>query len=174
MNDLTNPMASKAEILTYTGKWFNVFDPNRDNIDIEDIAHALSHQCRWSGHVKTFYSVAQHSLFVCNLLPEKYKLAGLLHDSSEAFLVDIPRPVKLHFSKYKAVEDNLMKIIAKKFKFDYPLHEIVKKADDDALMHEWDNYILCEKAEQDSSIPNFSFVKAEFLKEFERLTRTRK
>lgn len=80
-------------IVTYTGKKFYPLDPDPDSIDIVDIAHALSNTCRFSGHTKKFYSVAQHSYCV-SLLCGEHALYGLLHDASEAYLHDISTPVK--------------------------------------------------------------------------------
>jgi sialic acid synthase SpsE len=84
-----------------------------EKITIEDIAHALSNQCRFSGHVERFYSVAQHSVLVASF--SKNKLAGLLHDASEAYLVDVPRPIKPEFPAYAEIEKNIMQVIAKKY-----------------------------------------------------------
>ncbi len=81
-------------IATYTGKQFWPLDPRPEEVCIEDIAHALSNICRFTGHCRHFYSVAQHSLFVSRHLPDELKLAGLLHDAAEAYLADIARPVK--------------------------------------------------------------------------------
>ena len=81
-------------MVTYTGKEFYPLDPNPADIDIKDIAHALSNCCRFAGHIKSFYSVAQHSVIVSELCEPENALAGLLHDASEAYLSDIARPVK--------------------------------------------------------------------------------
>src|SRR4051794_32940266 len=83
-------------IITSTGKWFDVFNPNPADVDIEDIVHALSMQCRFTGHTKEFYSVAQHSVLVSLTCPSVDALYGLVHDGSEAYLSDIARPVKKH------------------------------------------------------------------------------
>lgn len=100
-------------IQTFTGKLFNVFDFDPAMIDILDIAHALSNQCRFSGHVKQFYSVAEHSYWVATLSKEPLK--ALLHDASEAYLVDIPRPIKPHLTNYVKIEEKLQRAIFKKF-----------------------------------------------------------
>lgn len=133
---------TKDCIRTYSGLYMNVFEPTIDMISIEDIAHALSHQCRFGGHLPKFYSVAQHS-WICEILIEpEYKLDALLHDASEAYLLDIPRPIKQRLSNYKEIEDGLMKLIAQKFGFTYPLHKRVKEIDEQVLQLEWDNLML--------------------------------
>ena len=78
---------------TYTGKKFFPFDPRPEQICIEDIAHGLSMLCRFSGQCPYFYSVAEHSIYVVHCLPDNLQLEGLLHDASEAYLADLPRPV---------------------------------------------------------------------------------
>lgn len=110
-------------IRTFTGKYMNVFEPTEDMICIEDVAHALSNQCRFGGHLPKFYSVAQHSLMCCEMATPERKLEALLHDASEAYLLDVPKPIKQRLSNYKEIEDNLMRLIAKKFGFQYPLSE---------------------------------------------------
>ena len=133
-------------IRTFTGIYMNVFEPTLEMICIEDIAHALSNQCRFSGHLPDFYSVAQHSIAMSNLMHESHKLAALLHDASEAYLLDIPSPIKKGLSNYKEIEDRLMTLIAEKFGFDYPLHEKLKEVDDYMLQWEWNRLMLGSKA----------------------------
>ncbi len=105
-------------IVTYSGKVIRPLDPDPAVICIEDIAHSLSNQCRWTGHCKAFYSTAQHSVGVslaCNL---EDALWGLLHDAGEAYIADIPRPVKRFTdwgNGYVEVEDVLMECVVKAF-----------------------------------------------------------
>jgi len=129
-------------IRTYTGKYVNPFDMNIEDIDIKDIAHALSMMCRFSGHCQQFFSVAHHSLLVSNALPDDFKLEGLLHDASEAYLVDIPSPIKQKMPQYLEVENNLMTVISKKFGFTWPSSPEVKKQDKNALEYEWENNVI--------------------------------
>lgn len=130
-------------IRTVSGIYMNVFDPTPEMICIEDIAHSLSMQCRFGGHLPRFYSVAQHSLYCSYLVDdEKLKLAALLHDASEAYLLDIPKPIKGGLSNYKEIEDNLMRLIADKFGFEYPLHPDIKRADEQMLEAEWYHLML--------------------------------
>lgn len=126
-------------IQTYTGKQFWPMDPRTEEVDIEDIAHSLSLQCRFSGHCDRFYSVAAHSVscaeFVANTyhkgdsLWKEFSLDyseeaisyddmicwALLHDSSEAFLLDVPRPIKPYLTNYKEIENRIMDVVAEKF-----------------------------------------------------------
>lgn len=129
-------------IRTATGKWFNCFKPDIETICIEDIAHSLSNQCRFGGHLPHFYSVAQHSILTATLVPEEHKLAALLHDASEAYLIDVPRPVKKHLTNYHEIENTIMKLIAYKFGFLWPLHKEVKTADELMLQKEWDELMM--------------------------------
>lgn len=95
-----------AWITTYTGRRFHLLDPDPGAIVIEDIAHALSMICRFNGHIRRFYSVAEHSLNVASQCSPDNKLAGLLHDGSEAYISDIVKPLKdtPEFAFYREVE----------------------------------------------------------------------
>lgn len=99
-------------IITYSGKKFWPLNPRPQDIDIVDIAHHLSNICRFTGAVREFYSVAQHSVMVSKLC-ENYPLFGLLHDGSEAYLCDIATPVKHSdlFTEYREAEDYLQRMI---------------------------------------------------------------
>ena len=120
----------------------NVFEPTLEMICIEDIAHALSNQCRFGGHLPAFYSVAQHSVLCSQAVGDQYKLQALLHDASEAYLLDIPRPIKQGLSNYKEIEDKLMTLIAEKLGFKYPLDKPVKQIDEKMLQFEWEHLML--------------------------------
>jgi len=118
-------------IQTYSGIRFNPTNPVVGSIIIQDIAHSLSMQCRFSGHVKKFYSVAQHSVLVSYLCDEKDRLWGLLHDASEAYLVDVPRPLK-HSGKFDAYiefETVMQAAICKRFGLPEKEPSSVKTAD---------------------------------------------
>lgn len=117
---------------TFTGRQFWPIDPRVEEICIEDIAHALSNQCRYAGHCKDFYSVAQHSVIVSQICDPGDALWGLLHDAAEAYLVDLPRPIK-RFSDlgtcYRVVEEALMDVICARFGLPLAEPVSVKKAD---------------------------------------------
>jgi hypothetical protein len=118
-------------IQTLTGKSFYPLDPRPEDIDIYDIIHSLSLQCRFAGHCTSFYSVAQHSVLVSLVCKPEDALFGLIHDASEAFLVDIPRPLKQMqaFAEYRKIEKNLMNVICGVFKLPPEEPESVKWAD---------------------------------------------
>ncbi len=102
-------------IQTVSGKRVDLPTPKLDQIDINDIAYALSMKCRFNGQCKKFYSVAEHSIRVSWLLPPGLELAGLLHDANEAYLPDIPRPVKELIPQYKRVEEYMEEAINLKY-----------------------------------------------------------
>jgi 5'-deoxynucleotidase YfbR-like HD superfamily hydrolase len=125
-------------IRTFTGKYVNVFEPKPEMFCIEDIAHALSFQCRFGGHLPHFYTVAQHSVHVSRKCDCGNSFTGLMHDVSEAYLVDIPRPIKLRLPEYQAIEDQLNKVLAQVFGFQYPFPPDIKEADKYCLEDEWE------------------------------------
>ena len=112
-------------IHTYTGKKFYALDPQPDDIDIRDIAHALSNLCRFGGHSPMFYSVAEHSVLVSEAVPVKDALWGLLHDASEAYLCDIPRPFKQYLINYKELEECIQRAIGDAFGLSWPIPDSV-------------------------------------------------
>jgi len=125
-------------IRTFSGKYLDVFNPDPDMICIEDIAHALSNICRFGGHTRHFYSVAQHSVRCCNhFFSIRFSLQALLHDASEAYLLDIPRPIKHRLTNYKETEEQLMTVISQKFGFEWPMNIDVKEEDEIELGLEW-------------------------------------
>lgn len=93
------PPAPGPYLQTISGRWVNPFDPDPEQIDIGDIARALSNQCRFGGHCRAFYSVAQHSVHVSELVEQRGGdvedvFAALMHDAGEAYLGDMPHPIK--------------------------------------------------------------------------------
>lgn len=120
---------------TFTGLQFWPLDPRVDQINIEDIAHALSLKCRFAGHCICFYSVAEHSYRVANVIKTltsndpKLTLTALLHDAAEAYTADVVRPVKKFIKQFGKIEHNLEKVISERFNLIFPFPETIKWAD---------------------------------------------
>jgi len=113
-------------IQTYTGKQFFLDEITAEQIDIKDIAHALSLICRYTGHCAEFYSVAQHSILVSQQLPDELKLDGLMHDAAEAYIGDISTPLKSLLPEYRKLEGKIFMAIADKFKLRLPEpHDVI-------------------------------------------------
>jgi len=171
-------------IQTFTGRRIFPLAPRAEDIDIVDIAHALSNVCRFTGHTKFFYSVGLHSIIVSHMVPEEDALWGLLHDASEAYLSDIARPVKQHpaFQFYIEAEDVLMRAVMSKFGLPDEMPASVKEADDRVLMTEKRDLLADLKwslKPRESMIKPYEFeielrypdvVKTRFLERFEELT----
>lgn len=104
-------------IQTISGRRVDPLNPNPDDLVIDDIAHALSMICRFTGHCLYFLSVAEHSVNVSKICSPADQLAGLLHDASEAYLADIARPVKhtAAMAGYREIEANLQRVLLQKF-----------------------------------------------------------
>ena len=95
MSEAQNARNTRTQ--THSGKMFDIFNPTPEDICIEDIAHALAMQCRFNGHTKEFYSVAEHSLNVARIVNHltsdpKTVMHALMHDAHEAYLGDLPGP----------------------------------------------------------------------------------
>jgi hypothetical protein len=131
-------------ITTYNKINFYPFDPKKDEILLDDIAHALSMICRGNGHINHFYSVAQHSVNCCiearqRGYSKEVQLTCLLHDASEAYLSDITRPVKKHLPEYLVIEAKLQNMIYSKYHIDYKNDKNMNKMkviDDSILLYE--------------------------------------
>ncbi len=104
-------MKTEPWFFTYSGIKFDLLNPTQDMIDIEDIAHALSMQCRWNGHCKYFYSLAEHSYHTSYLVPEKLALHALLHDAAEAYCGDLITPLKDQLPNFKKIEHKILHLI---------------------------------------------------------------
>lgn len=130
-------------ITTNDGRRFWPLDPRPADVYLPDIAHALSHQCRWSGHTAKPYSVGQHTLAVAEYVrartsDPKTILWALLHDASEAYMVDLPTPLKRlkAFAEFRRVERLVMEAVARKYGLCLPIPKLVKEGDRACLARE--------------------------------------
>jgi hypothetical protein len=121
-------------IQTYTGKKFFPLDPRPEDVCIEDIAHALSLLCRFGGHCRKFYSVAEHSARVSEACDPTDAMWGLLHDASEAYLVDVPRPIKGYLVGYREIEAQVQRAVCEHFGLSVEQPDSVSVADS-VLLH---------------------------------------
>lgn len=177
INIYLNPAELKLEpiIRTYSGQMVNILNPDPDTIRIEDIAHALSLMPRFGGHTNVFYSVAQHSRWCaryCDKTFKKYAFEALMHDASEAYMMDIPSPIKQLLPEYKVIENRLMEVIAKKYGFNWPMPKEVETADKAALYDEMERLWQKEYPKNSADQPMFPQVAEQyFLKAFYELCR---
>ena len=170
---------------TFYGRTFDPMEMTEENVALEDIARALSLLCRGGGHIRHFYSVAQHSINCAKEakareLPERMQLACLLHDASEAYISDIIRPVKEHLNNYLEIEAKIMAVIWKHFHLENLTEEeqrIWKEIDDAVLVYEF-HYLMAGSlemevqelcSEPDVSERNWREIETEFQQWAERL-----
>lgn len=175
-----------SSIKTYTGVMFDPLAPKTGEIDIRDIAHALSMLCRANGHFWHFYSVGMHAVNCAREAAErgysrKVQLACLLHDASEAYLSDVTRPVKQELPKYLEIEEPLQEAIWQKYlgeALTEEEHRQVFDIDDAMLYHEFvalmDTRLEDEEPEL-KAVPRFHFpgfeeTEREFLELFRALS----
>lgn len=116
-------------ILLHSGSYFSYEHPGLSDFNIIDIARGLSHICRFGGQCQQFYSVAEHSIYVSRLVPEHLRWDALLHDAAEAFIGDMPKPLKEMLPDYKAVERRVEAAISKKFGLAQKISPEIKLAD---------------------------------------------
>ena len=144
-------------ITTYTGRHIDPLHPDPDMICIEDIAHALSLICRGNGQVKTFFSVGQHCIncareALARGYSRRVAFACLLHDASECYLSDVPRPFKKTLSGYKEKEKNLLDLIYQKYlgsSLNAKEEQLLKEIDDDMLWFDL-THLLNEPQEREA------------------------
>lgn len=116
-------------IQTLSGKKFDYLNSTADDVEIEDIATALSHICRFSGHLPEFYSVAQHSVLCSQLVPPEFAFEALMHDAAEAYCQDLPAPLKALLPDYQRIETLVDELIRDKFNIGREMSSVVKYAD---------------------------------------------
>lgn len=123
-------MQTKTCISVMGGRFFDFMDPfGFDYSDIDMIAGSLSNICRFTGHVNKFYSVAEHSVNVSRLVPEKYAMEGLMHDASEAFVGDVSSPLKALLPQYRDIEEKIQEAICRQYGLAYPFPDDIHEAD---------------------------------------------
>jgi len=103
------------------GITFDYDNPSLSGVGIQFIANSLSKQCRWGGNINRFYSVAEHSVRASWVVPRKFKLTALMHDAAEAFISDVPTPLKRTLPRLMEIEESILQLLAEKYGFIYPL-----------------------------------------------------
>ena len=181
--------ALMSYILTYQKKEFYPLNPKIEDIDIIDIAHALSLLCRANGHFKHFYSVGLHSLncayeAIARGYSKNVVLGCLLHDGSEAYLADITRPVKKHLTKYLEIEEVLQNKIFEKWvpSLSDEERKLVFEIDDAILYYEFVelfgerifDYVPTLMSNPRFDYIEFSHIENEFISLFNQLTTSNK
>lgn len=141
-----DPWTDVGVVETYTGRQFDVFDPEPGAVHVDDIAAGLAHTCRFGGHCQHFYSVAHHSLHVSRELPDdpRLQVLGLFHDAAEAYVGDVPRPLKARYDVFERVEDEILDTVWRALGVEPPGEsewERVMTADDRLLAYEARNVL---------------------------------
>lgn len=121
---------------TFTGQAFYPLDPRPEEVDPRDIAHALSMICRYGGHTNRFYSVAEHCVLMSYAVAPENALWALLHDATEAYVVDLIRPIKRFMPDYRVMEAGVALAICEHFGIPAECPAEVKEADSRILLDE--------------------------------------
>lgn len=182
---MREPVQGADYIITYSKIKFNPLEPVKEDIKIEDIAHALSLTTRANGHFDYFYSVAQHCINCSREAlgrgySQRVQLGCLLHDASESYISDLTRPVKRRLEAYSVFEERLQNMIYSKFGLEDLDQEEMRQIEDvdDTLLHlEFKSIMgvtMFRSApggtmHHDFSQRDFVAVEKEFISEFNRL-----
>lgn len=132
----------------HSGTYIDLISPNPNDIHIEDIIHGLKRICRFNGHTTAVYTVLEHSVDVYERAKRQgvhdnnFLLICLLHDASEAYLCDIPSPLKRELPDYELIEARFMAFVAERFGFQFVPGGALKTLDREALEWEWENIVL--------------------------------
>lgn len=149
-----------------SGGRFNYNRPEESDVTIEDIASALSNVCRFSGHLPRFYSVAQHLVNTSRIVKPDIALTALMHDTAEAFTNDLPTPLKWALPIFKELEIKIEEAMSRKFGFEFPYPEEIKRADTTMLLLE-KRYVK----EDTSEWPLYEEAEKEMLKNKRKLAK---
>lgn len=158
---MTEPWSNVGVVETYSGGQFDLFDPDPDDVRLVDIAAGLAHTCRFGGHCRQFYSVAHHSLHVSRELSSdtpRLQLIGLFHDAGEAYIGDVPRPLKAKYEMFDRIEERVLRAIWRAIDIEQPTAdewESVMAADDRLLAYEANNAL--EGGEWADSVPDLGY-----------------
>lgn len=133
---------------TFSGNSFYPLDPDPEDVEMRDIAHGLAHTCRYAGQCQYFYSVGTHSLYVSRELAGEHEpavqLYGLFHDAAEAYVTDVPRPVKGELDGYERIETGIRSAVWESLGIDPPTDDqwqAVMAADDRLFHYEADTLL---------------------------------
>lgn len=127
--DAEGLLPKPSTIRLHSGAHLDLLVPNYTLLTLTDIAHGLSHLCRFTGQCDRFYSVAEHSVLVSQLVAPEHAFPALMHDAAEAFIGDVAKPLKILLPEYAIIEERMEAAIAKRFILPYPMHPDIKKAD---------------------------------------------
>jgi len=125
---LQQSIAADHRIMMHSGRLFDLANPEASEITVEDIAHGLAHTCRYAGQCDGFFSVAEHSVLVSQIVPHS-KLAALFHDAAEAFIGDMSAPLKQLLPAYREIEKKIERAIFERLGIEWPVPTDVKRAD---------------------------------------------
>lgn len=163
-------------ILLFSGSYFDFEAPETSNFTIEDVAHGLSMICRFAGQCGRFYSVAQHSVHLSEIVPPQDAYQGLMHDAPEAFVGDMAKPLKVMLPEYSVIEKRVEAAVFERFKVAVPLPSTIKEADvlmlvteQHHLMKNRDDWEYCRgRTPLDMELPSWSpgQAKSRFLKRY--------
>lgn len=127
---------------TASGVRFHFMNPAPEQVVLTDVALALSRACRYGGHTRRFYSVAEHCCLMSDWVLEqpwgdpRKALIALHHDDAEAYIGDLPRPAKQNMPQFKAVEERIDEAVARRFDLEYPHPAWLKDVDTRILVDE--------------------------------------
>ena len=135
----TKPTADLVKgptIATYSKSYFNFVDPDSTPVELVDIARGLANTCRYGGQVSRFYSVAEHSVLASYLVEPEHAYDALMHDAAEAFIGDMPKPLKVMLPDYMRFEEIVENSIFRQFSVTNPLPQEIKTVDIQMLILE--------------------------------------